>query len=112
MDRPGSVLNLVATICPFSHRVIIGRALKKLENGVGLSILHPLWDTPEGWILADTDCSTIDGAGNGFQLLHQAYSVIVRLYRESHCSGSLGPALAPDRQQRVSGDRENAERRL
>jgi glutathionyl-hydroquinone reductase len=59
--------------CPFSHRVIIVRAMKRLENVVGLSILHPLWDTPDGWIFADTNLSTIDGAGNGFLHLHEAY---------------------------------------
>jgi putative glutathione S-transferase len=63
----------VSPACPFSHRVIVVRALKRLERVVGLSILHPLWDTPEGWIFGDTHLSTIDGAGNGFLCLHEAY---------------------------------------
>jgi len=63
----------VSPACPFSHRVIIVRALKRLGNLIGLSILHPLWDTSDGWIFADTDLSTIDGAGNGFLRLHEAY---------------------------------------
>lgn len=63
----------VSPACPFSHRVIIVRALKRLENVVGLSILHPIWDTPDGWVFADTEWSTIDGAGNGFRHLHEAY---------------------------------------
>jgi putative glutathione S-transferase len=63
----------VSPACPFSHRVIIVRALKRLENIVGLSALHPHWDTPDGWIFADTALSTIDGAGNGFRRLHEAY---------------------------------------
>ncbi len=65
----------VSPACPFSHRVIVVHALKRLESVVGLSILHPLWDTPDGWIFADTGWSTIDGAGNGFQRLHEAYRV-------------------------------------
>jgi putative glutathione S-transferase len=63
----------VSPACPFSHRVIIVRALKRLENVVGLSILHPIWDTPDGWIFADTGLSTIDAAGNGFRHLHEVY---------------------------------------
>ncbi len=60
--------------CPFSHRVMIVRALKRLENIVGLSVLHPLWDTPDGWSFGDTSLSTVDRAGNGFRCLYQAYS--------------------------------------
>jgi putative glutathione S-transferase len=59
--------------CPFSHRVMIVRALKRLENIVGLSVLHPLWDTPDGWVFGNTGLSTVDRAGNGFRCLHEAY---------------------------------------
>jgi glutathionyl-hydroquinone reductase len=63
----------VSPACPFSHRVMVVRALKRLETVVGLSVLHPLWDTPDGWVFGDTDLSTVDGAGNGFRCLHEAY---------------------------------------
>jgi glutathionyl-hydroquinone reductase len=59
--------------CPFSHRVIMVRALRRLESVVGLSIVHPIWDTPDGWVFAETEWSTVDGAGNGFVRLHEAY---------------------------------------
>lgn len=52
---------------------MIVRALKRLESIVGLSVLHPLWDTPDGWVFADTGLSTVDGAGNGFRCLYEAY---------------------------------------
>ncbi len=71
--EPGRYHLYVSPACPFSHRVMIVRALKRLKNIVGLSVLHPLWNTPDGWIFADTDLSTADGAGNGFQCLHEAY---------------------------------------
>jgi putative glutathione S-transferase len=70
----------VSPACPFSHRVMIVRVLKRLESIVGLSILHPLWDTPDGWVFGDTALSTIDRAGNGFQCLHQAYGVSLPNY--------------------------------
>lgn len=59
--------------CPFSHRVMMVRALRRLESVVGLSIVHPIWDTPDGWVFAETEWSTADGAGNGFVRLHEAY---------------------------------------
>ncbi|WP_223972842.1 glutathione S-transferase C-terminal domain-containing protein, partial [Bradyrhizobium sp. RD5-C2] len=63
----------VSPACPFSHRVLIVRALKQLGEIVGVSVLHPHWDTPDGWRFADTALSTIDNAGNGFRYLHEAY---------------------------------------
>ncbi|PDT76586.1 glutathione S-transferase C-terminal domain-containing protein [Bradyrhizobium sp. C9] len=71
--EPGRYHLYASPACPFSHRVLIVRALKQLENCVGLSVLHPHWDTPDGWSFADTPLSTIDNAGNGFQHLHEAY---------------------------------------
>jgi putative glutathione S-transferase len=63
----------VSPACPFSHRVMMVRALKRLETVVGLSVLHPLWDTPDGWVFGDTSLSTVDRAGNGFRCLYEAY---------------------------------------
>jgi len=63
----------VSYACPFSHRVIMVRALKQLDRIVDLSIAHPLWDTAGGWVFHDGPMSTRDGAGNGFLNLHEAY---------------------------------------
>jgi glutathionyl-hydroquinone reductase len=63
----------VSPACPFSHRVMVVRALKRLETLVALSVLHPLWDTPDGWVFGDTGLSTVDRAGNGFRCLYEAY---------------------------------------
>jgi putative glutathione S-transferase len=52
---------------------MVVRALKGLETVVDLSVLHPLWDTPDGWVFGDTDLSTADRAGNGFRYLYEAY---------------------------------------
>lgn len=71
--EPGRYHLYVSPACPFSHRVLIVRALKQLEDIVDLSILHPHWDSPNGWSFADTALSTIDRAGSGFQHLHEAY---------------------------------------
>lgn len=63
----------VSYACPFSHRAILAHALKRLESVVGMSVVHPIWNTPDGWVFADTSQSTVDGAGNGFRGLHEAY---------------------------------------
>ena len=63
----------VSYACPFSHRAILVHALKRLERVIGLSVVHPIWNTPDGWVFADTSQSTADGAGNGFRGLHEAY---------------------------------------
>ena len=63
----------VSHACPFSHRVTVVHALKKLEGLVGLSVLHPIWDTPDGWVFGETALSTRDGGGGGFVRLHEAY---------------------------------------
>lgn len=63
----------VSPACPFSHRVTIVHALKRLDSLVGVSVVHPIWNTPDGWVLGDTALSTPDRAGNGFACLHEAY---------------------------------------
>jgi putative glutathione S-transferase len=72
--EPGRYHLYASYACPFAHRVILGRVLKGLETIVGLSILHPTWNTPDGWVFGDTPFSTRDGGGSGFTHLHQAYS--------------------------------------
>jgi putative glutathione S-transferase len=49
------------------------RALKALNEIVGVSVLHPLWDTSDGWVFGDTPMSTADGGGGGFLWLYEAY---------------------------------------
>lgn len=72
--EPGRCHLYVSYACPFAHRTVLARALLGLEELVGMSVLHPRWNTPDGWVFGDTPLSTPDGAGNGFTHLHQAYS--------------------------------------
>lgn len=67
--RPGRYHLYVALACPWSHRAAIGRALKGLEDSVGISYLHPYRDE-RGWAF------TGDGYSdpvNGFKYLAEAY---------------------------------------
>jgi putative glutathione S-transferase len=47
--------------------------LKRLEDIVPLSFLHPIWDRPEGWTF-DTALVAGTAMSSGFQFLHEAYS--------------------------------------
>jgi putative glutathione S-transferase len=84
---PGRYHLYVSYACPFAHRTLTVRALKRLEGVVPVSILHPIWDTQDGWAFGDTSLSTPDSAGNGFRFLHEAY-------RASH-SGYTGKITVP-----------------
>jgi glutathionyl-hydroquinone reductase len=48
--------------CPFAHRAILGRHLKGLVAVIGLSVLHPTWNTPNGWVFGATPWSSPDAA--------------------------------------------------
>jgi putative glutathione S-transferase len=73
--EPGRYHLYVSHACPFSHRVVVVHALKKLDTLIGVSVVHPIWDTPDGWVFRETELSTVDRAGNGFTSLHEAYRV-------------------------------------
>lgn len=65
----------VSYACPWAHRTILYRRLKGLEDVIGLSVLHPRWGGPDGWVFGDTDMSTIDHAG-GRRFLHEVYATV------------------------------------
>lgn len=74
----------VSLACPFAHRTLIVRALKGLEEVIGVSVVDPIRDG-RGWAFrAGADPSrrhgglgqTLDRA-NGFALLSQAYEASV-----------------------------------
>jgi putative glutathione S-transferase len=72
--EPGRYHLYASYACPFAHRAIVGRVLKGLQNVIDLSVLHPIWDTQDGWVFSGTPYSTTDGGGGHFTHLHQAYS--------------------------------------
>jgi putative glutathione S-transferase len=38
----------VSYACPFAHRVILAYVLKRLHGIIGMSVVHPRWNTPDG----------------------------------------------------------------
>ena len=65
----------VAHSCPWAHRTLIFRALKKLEGAISVAYAIP-GERGQGWTFADDpafpDCTP--DTVNGFRYLHQAYT--------------------------------------
>lgn len=63
----------VSYACPWAHRTIIVRALKGLEDSVGMTVVDPIRDE-RGWALPDDPV-------NGFRFLSEAYTATDPGYR-------------------------------
>ncbi len=70
--EPGRYHLYASYACPWAHRTIIYRKLKRLEHVVGMSVLHPRWATPDGWRFGDGDLATVDHVA-GRRFLHEVY---------------------------------------
>ncbi|WP_214413300.1 glutathione S-transferase family protein [Sphaerisporangium fuscum] len=69
--EPGRYHLYVSLACPWAHRSIIVRALKKLEDVVSLSVVDPVRDG-RGWAFREGPGHGPDPV-NGFRLLSEAY---------------------------------------
>jgi putative glutathione S-transferase len=61
----------VALCCPWAHRTVIVRALKRLESAIGMTVLDPIRGEG-GWAFSSNDGCTPDPL-NGFSFLSEAY---------------------------------------
>jgi putative glutathione S-transferase len=62
----------VSWACPWAHRTIIVRTLKRLEDVVGMTVVDPIRDD-RGWAFRKGPGHTTDPV-NGFQFLSEAYT--------------------------------------
>jgi len=58
----------VSSACPWAHRTIIFRKLKRLESAISMTVVDPIM-ADQGWTLSD-GADTV----NGFRHLHQVYA--------------------------------------
>ena len=59
--------------CPWAHRTLIVRALKKLEDVISVSVVHHFMG-PDGWTFVPEDGATGDDL-YGLDFLHQIYTL-------------------------------------
>ena len=76
---PGRYHLYVSWACPWAHRTIIVRKLKRLEDVVGMTVVDPIRDE-RGWAFRDGPGHSTDPI-NGFQFLSAAYYASDPAYR-------------------------------
>ena len=69
----------VSWACPWAHRTIIVRTLKKLESAIGMTAVDPIRDE-RGWAFREGPGHSRDPI-NGFQFLSEAYSATDPQYK-------------------------------
>ena len=92
----------VALICPWASRTLIGRALKKLEDVITVSVVEPAL-SDQGWRFGDYPGSNRDDL-NGASFIHELYTAADPVY--------TGRATVPvlfDKQRRTIVNNESAD---
>jgi glutathionyl-hydroquinone reductase len=92
----------VSLACPWAHRTLIFRALKKLEDAVSVSITEPLYGKT-GWEFGTTPGSTLDEI-NGKATLAEIY-----LLADPRYSGRVSVPVLWDKKRRTIVNNESAE---
>jgi putative glutathione S-transferase len=69
----------VSYACPWAHRTIITRRLKKLEKVIGMTVVDPIRDD-RGWAFTHQFPDPV----NGFKFLSEAYHATNPAYRERY----------------------------
>ncbi|GGF07687.1 glutathione-dependent reductase [Aliidongia dinghuensis] len=88
---------IVSLACPWAHRTIIFRKLKRLEAAISLSVVDPLM-LDQGWRFADADPVT------GAEFLHQVYTAADPTY-----TGRVTVPVLWDKQARTIVNNESSE---
>jgi putative glutathione S-transferase len=89
----------VSLACPWAHRTLILRKLKRLEDVISVSVVEPVM-SPEGWAFSDA----LPDHVNGFSHLHQVYTKAQPRY-----SGRVTVPVLWDRQGSTIVNNESAE---
>ncbi|MGB3416545.1 MAG: glutathione S-transferase family protein [Mesorhizobium sp.] len=100
--EPGRYHLYVSLACPWAHRTLIFRALKKLEDIISVSVVHPYMG-PDGWTFRTEDGATGDTL-YGLDFLHQIYTMADPVY-----SGRVTVPVLWDKQEKTIVSNESSE---
>ena len=100
--EPGRYHLYVSLACPWAHRTLILRKLKKLEEAISLSIVDPLMGA-EGWVFSNYPGSIPDTV-NGATRLYEVY-----LKADSNFTGRVTVPVLWDRKRATIVSNESAE---
>ncbi len=89
----------VSLACPWAHRALIMRKLKKLESAIGLSVVNFLM-REKGWCFSED----LPDHENGKSCLHQVYTLA-----DPKCTGRVTVPVLWDRQKKTIVNNESAE---
>ena len=92
----------VSLACPWAHRTLIFRKLKRLEGAISLSVVDPLMGE-DGWEFSDNPGCIPDGA-NGARFLREVYAMAKPDY-----SGRVSVPVLWDKETRAIVNNESAE---
>jgi glutathionyl-hydroquinone reductase len=93
----------VSYACPWAHRTIIFRALKGLEDHIGVSAVHPLM-LEHGWTFEPTDDGSNGDALFASQYMHQIYT-----RADPHYSGRVTVPVLWDKERGTIVSNESSE---
>jgi glutathionyl-hydroquinone reductase len=100
--EPGRYHLYVSLACPWAHRTLIVRRLKRLEDAIGVSVVH--WHLgPDGWAFCDGPGATCDKL-QGLDHLHQVYTRAKPDY-----TGRVSVPVLWDKERRTIVNNESAE---
>ncbi|MBZ9671998.1 glutathione S-transferase family protein [Mesorhizobium sp. B3-2-1] len=100
--EPGRYHLYVSLACPWAHRTLIFRALKKLEDVISVSVVHHFLGA-DGWTFLAQDGGTGD-ALYGLDFLHQIYTKADPAY-----SGRVSVPVLWDKKERTIVSNESSE---
>ena len=93
----------ISHACPWAHRTVIFRKLKKLESIIGLSVVEP--DMMEqGWYFSDNASSPCRDHVYGFKYAHQLYTLA-----DSEFTGQITVPVLWDKHRKTIVNNESSE---
>jgi len=101
--EPGRYHLYVSYACPWAHRTLIVRALKGLEDGIRVSVVHPVMP-PESWTFRDDYPGATGDRVEGFKTLGELYRQV-----EPGFSGLVTVPVLYDTRRRTIVNNESSE---